>query len=190
MQVLDDGRLTDGKGRTIDFSNTVIIMTSNLGSQYLLASIANPSDATLKSAKDRVMESVRKHFRPEFLNRLDDTVVFLPLQRSQLKQIAEIQLKEVQKRLDDKSITLHVDCSAMDMIVENGYDAVYGARPLKRYLEKNVVTEISRMLISGQLLDYGKVFVTANRQANRLMFTCENQPNNSTAESTMDLDRY
>lgn len=164
-------------------------MTSNLGSQYLLAAIVSPSDSSLKSAKDKVMDSVRKHFRPEFINRLDDCVIFLPLQREQLKKIADIQLLQVQKRLEEKHVTMQVDSSALEMIIDNGYDAVYGARPLKRYLERNVVTEISRLLIAGQLLDYGKVIITANKASNKLMFTCENQSNNN-GETGMEVDRY
>eukprot|EP00474_Spongospora_subterranea_P008393 CRZ08851.1 hypothetical protein [Spongospora subterranea] len=176
LQVLDDGRLTDGKGRTIDFSNTVIILTSNLGSQYLLGAIANPSDAAMRAAKDKVMDSVRKHFRPEFINRLDDCVIFMPLQPSHLKRIAEIQILHIQNRLDDKHVQLQVDPSAMEMILQKGYDAVYGARPLKRYLEKNVVTEVSRLIIGGQLLDYGRVIISADKSSDKLMFTCENPP--------------
>ncbi|SPQ97871.1 unnamed protein product (mitochondrion) [Plasmodiophora brassicae] len=186
LQVLDDGRLTDGKGRTVDFSNTVIILTSNLGSQHLLAAIGTGSDAAMTAAKARVMDSVRAHFRPEFINRLDDCVIFTPLDQKMLAQIAKIQIVRVQKRLDERHIQLVVDDSALKMILDKGYDPAYGARPLKRYLEKNVVTEISRLIISGQLTDYGRVVVTANVPSDKLMFVCENSPNASGVG--MDVD--
>jgi len=162
LQVLDDGRLTDGHGRTVDFSNTVIIMTSNLGSEHLLESLeASKSGILSDVVKERVMQKVKKHFRPEFLNRLDDIVVFAPLSEKNLEEIITLQVANVGRRLQDRDINLVLDKPALALILEQAYDPVYGARPLKRYLEKHIVTKISRLLLSSELEDHSIVTVSA-----------------------------
>lgn len=152
LQLLDDGRLTDSQGRTVDFRNTIIIMTSNIGSMHLLDGIA--IDGTLKEgAREKVIEDLRAHFRPEFLNRVDETVVFLPLRRDQVGKIVEIQLKRVRKRLEEHKIKLHLSEEALNYIADEGYDPVYGARPLKRYLQQAVETPLARDIIAGKVHD-------------------------------------
>lgn len=159
LQVLDDGRLTDGHGRTVDFSNTVIIMTSNLGAEHLLKPSAIQDGHLNPVAKDQVLSIVRSHFRPEFLNRLDDIIVFHPLAPENLRTIVRIQVDALTKRLSDRDISLQISDAASDLILSQAYDPVYGARPLKRFLEKNVVTQLSRLIISGELQDHSQVIV-------------------------------
>jgi len=158
LQVLDDGRLTDGKGRTVDFANVVIIMTSNIGSDVLLKSVSD--DGYIKpAAKEKVLGLVRQHFRPEFLNRLDDMVVFAPLSADNLKSIVQLQFDGVLKRLVDRDINVQLSQPALDFVLKAAYDPLYGARPLRRYLEKYVVTNLSKMIISGELPDHSQVSV-------------------------------
>lgn len=144
LQLLDDGRLTDGKGRTVDFSNTVIIMTSNLGHEYLTASTGIDAHA-----KEMVMDVVKRHFRPEFINRLDDIIIFSPLSRSHLRDILLMQIKSIEKRLEPRAVRLDVSYAASEQLLQESYDPLYGARPLRRFLEKRVVTELSRMLLDA-----------------------------------------
>ena len=152
MQLLEDGRLTDSQGRTVDFRNCIVIMTSNIGSMHLLDGIG--IDGTLKEgARERVIEDLRAHFRPEFLNRVDETVVFLPLRRDQIGKIVEMQLKRLRKRLEDRKIKIHLSEEALNYIADMGYDPVYGARPLKRYLQQAVETPLARELIAGKIHD-------------------------------------
>eukprot|EP01104_Vermistella_antarctica_P003491 TRINITY_DN1370_c0_g2_i1.p1 TRINITY_DN1370_c0_g2~~TRINITY_DN1370_c0_g2_i1.p1 ORF type:complete len:901 (-),score=192.23 TRINITY_DN1370_c0_g2_i1:105-2807(-) len=150
LQVLDDGRLTDSKGRTINFAETIIIMTSNLGAEHLLAA-ADSGDEALGSAHDKVLETVRRHFRPEFLNRLDDIVVFDPLSKANLRQIVDLQLDDLRGRLKDRDIDVVLEDSGLELVVEKAYSPIYGARPTKRFLERNVGTHLSRMLLAGEL---------------------------------------
>ena len=155
LQVLDDGRLTDGQGRTVNFSNTVIILTSNLGAQYLLNDETIQKEGILTDkAKDQVMGAVRKHLLPEFINRLDDIVMFTPLTKAQLREIVKIQVLSVGKRLEEKDIDVIVDDSAADLIVQKSYDPSFGARPLRRFVEKQLVTQLSRMLIAESLMPH------------------------------------
>jgi ATP-dependent Clp protease ATP-binding subunit ClpB len=153
LGVLDDGRLTDSKGRTVSFANTIIIMTSNLGSQILL------EHGTGAEAKDAVLELLRKNFRPEFLNRLDEMVIFDPLGKDQLREVARLQTKELNKRLIERAITLTMTDDALDFAASQSYDHMYGARPLRRWLEHNIITSLSRMIIAGDLPDDSKVTV-------------------------------
>ncbi|KAF9182484.1 hypothetical protein BGZ51_004711 [Haplosporangium sp. Z 767] len=156
LQVLDDGRLTDSKGRVVDFSNTVIIMTSNVGYMHL----QNLGNAGISNeARELVMRDVRAHFRPEFLNRLDDLILFSPLGTDQLGKIIRNQLAVIGKRLESKNITLHITDNACQKVLEDAFDPRYGGRPLKRYLEKQVVTKVSRLLLTGELTEYQKVVV-------------------------------
>lgn len=152
LQLLDDGRLTDSQGRTVDFRNCIVIMTSNIGSMHLLDGIAE--DGTLKEgARERVIEDLRAHFRPEFLNRVDETVVFLPLRRDQIGMIVEMQLERLRKRLHERKISLEMSAEAINYVADAGYDPVYGARPLKRYLQQAVETPLAREIISGKIKD-------------------------------------
>ncbi|CAI5981145.1 unnamed protein product [Closterium sp. NIES-64] len=162
LQVLDDGRLTDGRGRTVDFSNTVIIMTSNLGAQHLIAGMAG--DVSMGEAKQLVMGEVKRHFRPELLNRLDEIVVFEPLSLPELRKVARLQMKQVAARLADRGIALAVSDSALDVVLAEAYDPVYGARPLRRWLERKVVTQLSKMLVEGKIDDNCTVFIDGAKQ--------------------------
>ena len=158
LQLLDDGRLTDSQGRTVDFRNTIVIMTSNIGSVHLLDGIA--LDGTLKEgAREQVMEDLRAHFRPEFLNRVDETVVFLPLRRDQVGKIVEFQLRRLKKRLEERKIKLHMSDEARDYIANAAYDPVYGARPLKRYIQQYVETPLAREVIKGDIKDGDDVHI-------------------------------
>lgn len=146
LSVLDDGRLTDSQGRTVSFANTVIIMTSNLGSEYLLQQ-SNSSEA-----RAAVMQAAKAHFRPELLNRLDEIVVFETLTKDRLQEVARMQVQELNQRLRDKHIVLEMTDAALDHVVAESYDHSYGARPLRRWLEQHVITDLSRMIIAGMLL--------------------------------------
>ena len=147
LQVLDDGRITDSMGKTVDFKNTIIILTSNIGSQYLLDGIDENGDIR-PEAKAEVMNDLRAHFRPEFLNRLDETILFKPLTKNNIGSIIDLLVDDINKRLADKELVVALSDSAKQFIVDNGYDPVYGARPLKRYLQKNVETLAARLILS------------------------------------------
>jgi ATP-dependent Clp protease ATP-binding subunit ClpB len=157
LQILDDGRLTDGQGRTIDFRNTVLIMTSNLGGQL----IQEMKDRPFDEVRDAVVAVLRDHFRPEFLNRVDEVIVFKPLTQDQLQAIVDIQLARVQKRLDERKITLLVTDAARRLLVERGWDPVYGARPLKRAIQRSVQDPLAMMLLSGKFGEGDTVEVDA-----------------------------
>ncbi|RMD46680.1 MAG: AAA family ATPase, partial [Alphaproteobacteria bacterium] len=158
LQVLDDGQLTDGQGRTVDFKQTLIILTSNLGSQALsqLPEGADPSEA-----RRQVMEAVRAHFRPEFLNRLDEIIIFNRLTREHMEGIVRIQLERLQKRLEHRKIKLEVDQSAIDWLAREGYDPVYGARPLKRVIQRRLQDPLAEMILAGEIMDGSTVKVSA-----------------------------
>ena len=147
LQVLDDGRITDSMGKTVDFKNTIIILTSNIGSQYLLDGIDENGDIK-PEAKAEVMNDLRSHFRPEFLNRLDETILFKPLTKNNIGSIIDLLVADINKRLADKELVVALSDTAKQFIVDNGYDPVYGARPLKRYLQKNVETLAARLILS------------------------------------------
>jgi ATP-dependent Clp protease ATP-binding subunit ClpB len=160
LQVLDDGRLTDGQGRTVDFRNTLIIMTSNLGSEYL---VNQPEGEDSEAVREQVMEVVRAHFRPEFLNRIDEIILFHRLKRDQMARIVDIQMQRLAKLLVDRKITLQLDDKAKDWLGQKGYDPAYGARPLKRTIQKYVQDPLAEMLLEGKLHDGETVKVTANK---------------------------
>ena len=150
LQILDDGRITDSQGRTVDFKNTIIILTSNLGSQYLLDGFDN--DGNIKeSAKNDVMTELRRAFRPEFLNRLDEIIFYKPLTKDQLSRIIDLLTEKISKRLEDRSLGLKISDSAKALCIENGYDPIYGARPLKRYLQSNIETLVAKKILSSDL---------------------------------------
>ena len=150
LQILDDGRITDSQGRTVDFKNTIIILTSNLGSQYLLDGIGEDGEIS-QSAKGAVMGELRRAFRPEFLNRLDETIMFHPLTKANLSGIIDIMVESLRKRLADRALKLEITDAAKQLIISRGYDPLYGARPLRRYLQASVETLIARTILSGEL---------------------------------------
>jgi ATP-dependent Clp protease ATP-binding subunit ClpB len=159
LQILDDGRLTDAQGRTVDFRNTVIIMTSNIGSLYLLDGVENGE--IRPDARDRVMAELRGHFRPEFLNRIDEIVLFKPLSLEEIEQIVDLQIEDVKRRLADRRLDLRLAEAARELIAREGYDPVYGARPLRRFIQRDVETRIGRALLAGQIPDGATIAVDA-----------------------------
>jgi ATP-dependent Clp protease ATP-binding subunit ClpB len=159
LQILDDGRLTDGHGRTVDFKNSVIVMTSNVGSQVILGYRGGDDEESYERMKREVLEALRQHFRPEFLNRVDDIVVFHALSREQLKQIVNIQLGRVRARLAERKIEIELTDAAQEHFANAGYDPVYGARPLKRLLQKEIETTLGRKILSGEVPDGSRVVV-------------------------------
>lgn len=156
LQVLDDGRLTDGQGRTVNFSNTLIILTSNLGGD-LIANL--PEDADVEVARDSVMGTVRAAFRPEFLNRLDEIILFQRLSRDVMTGIVDIQIERLQGLLEDRKITIVLEESARAKLAEMGYDPVYGARPLKRVIQKNLQDQLAQAILEGKVSDGDTVTV-------------------------------
>ena len=150
LQVLDDGRITDSQGRTVDFKNTVIILTSNLGSQFLLDGIGADGEIC-QEARDQVNELLKRSFRPEFLNRLDEIVFYKPLTRENVTHIIDLMVTDLNRRLEDKQLTVELTPAAKDHIIEAAYDPIYGARPLRRYLQHTVETLISRKIVSDQV---------------------------------------
>jgi ATP-dependent Clp protease ATP-binding subunit ClpB len=158
LQVLDDGRLTDGQGRTVDFRNTLIIMTSNLGAEYLVAQKAGEDS---EAVREEVMGVVRGHFRPEFLNRVDEIILFHRLRKDQMSAIVDIQLGRLAKLLEDRKITLEIDDAARAWLAEKGYDPAYGARPLKRVIQKNVQDPLAELILAGSVKDGETVPITA-----------------------------
>ena len=160
LQILDDGRVTDSQGRTVDFKNTVIIMTSNIGSHNLLEGIEKNGKIT-EAARNLVMRDLRQGFRPEFLNRIDDIILFKPLTESEIEKIVRLLIEDLKRRLADRRITFVLTDAAAKHIAETGYDPVYGARPLKRYLQREVETRVGRALISGEILDGATITLDA-----------------------------
>ena len=159
LQILDDGRLTDGHGRTVDFKNTVVIMTSNIGSQLILGYSGRGDDSGYEAMKREVLNVLRREFRPEFLNRVDDIVVFHGLTRDDLREIVEIQLGHLRERLDERHIRLELTQRAKDHFADTGYDPAYGARPLKRLIQKKLETALARKLLAGEVKDHSRVVV-------------------------------
>jgi ATP-dependent Clp protease ATP-binding subunit ClpB len=159
LQILDDGRLTDSRGRTVDFRNTVLIMTSNIGSHEILA-FAERGDADYAAMRDKVLTELRAHFRPEFLNRVDETVVFHTLDRAEIVKIVSLQLERLRKRLSERRISVALSDEALALIAERGYDPQYGARPLKRTIQQLVETPLSRKIVAGEVPDGSSVQVS------------------------------
>jgi ATP-dependent Clp protease ATP-binding subunit ClpB len=147
LQILDDGRVTDGQGRTVDFTNTVLILTSNIGSASILDLAGDP--ARHGEMERRVNEALRAHFRPEFLNRLDETIIFHSLRADELRRIVELQVKRLEKRLEERKMGLELDGEALDWLAAIGYDPVYGARPLKRAIQRELETPIAKAILAG-----------------------------------------
>jgi len=176
LQVLDDGRLTDGQGRTVDFKNTIVIMTSNLGSPIIQESLESrlqaesgrgtagkpPKGGTPNELHDRIMAELKRHFRPEFLNRVDDVIIFQSLDESEIERIVDIQLDKLQKRLSQQNLTLDVDKAAKKLLAREGYDPQFGARPLKRAIQEQVLNPMSMRLLEGEFKPGDKIKVTAD----------------------------
>jgi ATP-dependent Clp protease ATP-binding subunit ClpB len=160
LQLLDDGRLTDGHGRTVDFRNTVVIMTSNIASALILGFRGQ----NYEKMKEEALEVLRQGFRPEFLNRVDEVVVFHPLTRDELRKIVDIQLMRLRERLEERKIVLDLTDRARDYLAEHGYDPSYGARPLKRIIQRELETALGRKLISGEIRDGSRVAVDAGNK--------------------------
>ena len=172
LQVLDDGHITDSQGRTVDFKNTILIMTSNIGSQYLLEGI--DENGNIKAdAETMVMNDLRSHFRPEFLNRLDEIIMFKPLTKDNIGGIIELMLADVNKRLEDKELSIHLTDDAKSYVIEHGYEPAYGARPLKRYLTKHVDTLAARMILSGEV--YPQDTIVIDEQGGELIASVEHR---------------
>jgi ATP-dependent Clp protease ATP-binding subunit ClpB len=166
LQILDDGRVTDSQGRTVDFKNTVIIMTSNIGSQYILDVAAD--DARYEEMRSRVMEAMRTSFRPEFLNRIDEIIIFHSLKKSELREIVKLQVQRLAQRLSDRKMSLRLSESALDFLAEVGYDPVFGARPLKRAIQRELETQIAKHILRGEFIDGDTIFVDVENE--RLAF--------------------
>lgn len=172
LQVLDDGHITDSQGRMVDFKNTILIMTSNIGSQYLLEGI-NENGNIKSDAENMVMNDLRSHFRPEFLNRLDEIIMFKPLTKDNIGGIIELMLADVNKRLEDKELSIHLTDAAKNYVIEHGYEPAYGARPLKRYLTKHVDTLAARMILSGEV--YAQDTIVIDEQGGELVASVQHR---------------
>ncbi len=172
LQVLDDGRLTDGQGRTVDFRNTLIILTSNLGSEVLNDS--SFEGETPQEIKNQVLDIVKQAFRPEFLNRLDEILIFHRLGREHMKGIVDIQLKRLHKLLEDQKVNLVLEDSAKEWLAEIGYDPTYGARPLKRIIQRNLQNELAGLLLEGKILPGDIVLVKKGKEGD-LIFEIKKQ---------------
>src|SRR5215467_2836694 len=160
LQVLDDGRLTDGQGHTVDFRNTLIVMTSNLGSEYL---VSQPEGQETEAVRDSVMAAVRARFRPEFLNRIDEIILFHRLKRDQMAAIVDIQIKRLDKLLEERKITIELDAAARDWVASRGYDPAYGARPLKRVIQKYIQDPLAELILSGRVKEGDRVAISATK---------------------------
>ena len=158
LQVLDDGRITDSQGRTVDFKNTIIILTSNLGSEFILDGIGENGEIS-KEAQDKVNTLLKQSFRPEFLNRLDEIVLYKPLKKNEISKILDLLIKDLERRLDDKHIKLELTDSAKNYLIENGYDEIYGARPLKRFVQKKLETLIAKKILEQEILPNTKICI-------------------------------
>ncbi|MGH7662476.1 MAG: AAA family ATPase, partial [Vulcanimicrobiaceae bacterium] len=170
LQILDEGRLTDGQGRLVDFRNTILIMTSNVGSTRILDYHGGTGDAAYAVMRATVLDELRQHFRPEFLNRVDETVVFHALTEDDLLKIVEIQVERVQRRLDDRRIKLELSDAAKHHLVKVGYDPAYGARPLKRTIQKELETPLGRKILAGEIRDGQTVSVGYDENRGELTF--------------------
>jgi ATP-dependent Clp protease ATP-binding subunit ClpB len=176
LQVLDDGRITDSQGRTVDFKNTILIMTSNIGSQYLLEGI-DENGVIKSSAESMVMNDLRAHFRPEFLNRLDEIILFKPLTKDNIGNIIDLMLEDVNRRLKEKEISIRLTDQAKDYVIQNGYEPVYGARPLKRFLTKHVETLAAKLILSGEIREQDVIEI--DYRDGDLKASAIHQPSNS-----------
>jgi ATP-dependent Clp protease ATP-binding subunit ClpB len=162
LQLLDDGRLTDGKGRTVDFKNTVVIMTSNVGSHYIAEHAARSGGDLTEGVRREVLDALRAHFRPEFINRVDEIIVFHALTREQMRSIIDIQLRGLMKRLEDRKIRVDLTDRAKDLLIAEGYDPTYGARPLKRTIQRRVLDPLAMRVLQGEFAEGDAVRIDAS----------------------------
>ncbi|MCY7276254.1 MAG: AAA family ATPase, partial [Phormidesmis sp. CAN_BIN44] len=167
LQILDDGRVTDSQGRTVDFKNSIIIMTSNIGSQYILDLAGD--DTQYEEMRSRVMDAMRSSFRPEFLNRIDEIIIFHSLNRAELREIVKLQVQRLEKRLSDRKMSLKLSDSALDFLVEVGFDPVFGARPLKRAIQRELETQIAKAILRSEFNEGDTIFVDVG-ETERLEF--------------------
>jgi ATP-dependent Clp protease ATP-binding subunit ClpB len=174
LQILDDGRLTDSQGRTVDFRNSVLIMTSNIGSQYLIE--ASTGGVAWEQAETKVTEMLRQAFKPEFLNRVDDIIIFRPLSHEDIERIVEIQIKRVERLLADRKLTIEVTPAAKTLIVAEGYDPVYGARPLKRAIQRLLQNPLAIAVLEGQYAEGDRVRADRAKDGNSLTFAKAREP--------------
>jgi ATP-dependent Clp protease ATP-binding subunit ClpB len=176
LQVLDDGRLTDGQGRTVDFKNVIVIMTSNIGSHRILEYRGAFEGDDYRRMKDAVLSELRNHFRPEFLNRLDEIIVFHALSEEDLKKIVDIQLADVRQRLDERHITLTLTEAARTRLVRTGYDPHYGARPLKRAIQKEIENPLAKKIVAGEIRNGQTIQIDADPKGSGLVFDLVAEP--------------
>ena len=167
LQILDDGRVTDSQGRKVDFKNAIIIMTSNIGSQYILDLAGD--DTQYEEMRSRVMEAMRSSFRPEFLNRIDEIIIFHSLNKSELREIVKLQVQRLEKRLADRKMSLKLSDSALDFLAEVGFDPVFGARPLKRAIQRELETQIAKSILRSEFNEGDTIFVDVG-ETERLEF--------------------
>jgi ATP-dependent Clp protease ATP-binding subunit ClpB len=170
LQIMDDGRLTDGKGRTVDFRNTVIIMTSNLGAAYLQGESLSTPEA-FQRAREMVLNTVQAHFKPEFLNRVDDIIIFNPLGKEQLKRIVDLRLEDLRRLLADRKISIELTDAAKELLFSEGYDVQYGARPLRRAIQRLIQDPLALKILDGEVLHGDHVVVDADSSGRRMTFT-------------------
>ena len=178
LQILDDGRMTDGQGNVVDFRNTVLIMTSNLGTEYVkkggtLGFLQQKADDEEREAHDKVEKALKGAFRPEFLNRIDEIIMFSPLSVEEMEQIVDLQMKEVQERLNEYSITVELTVEARSWLAKEGYDPAFGARPLRRAIQKYLESPLSVELLSGKFQDETTVRVEVDEKENKLVFAMD-----------------
>lgn len=165
---MDDGRITDSTGKTVDFKNTILIMTSNIGSQYLLDGI--DENGNIKpEAEAMVMQDLRAHFRPEFLNRLDETILFKPLTKDNISHIVDLMVADVNRRLEDRELKVELTGNAKSFVTDHGYDPAYGARPLRRYLQKNVETLAARIILEGNISEGQTIVIDTDEKGEKLI---------------------
>jgi ATP-dependent Clp protease ATP-binding subunit ClpB len=177
LQILDDGRVTDSQGRTVNFRNTVIIMTSNLGSPLILEQSARMGDPNVREeVEQRVLGELRRHFRPEFLNRVDEVIVFKPLEKGELKTIVDLQLRRLEQLLAERKMTLRITDAAKDLIAEEGYDPAYGARPLKRSIQRLVQNPLAIRVLEGDFEEGDTIVVDREPGTSRLVFRPAGRP--------------
>ncbi len=171
LQVLDDGRLTDGKGRTVDFTNTIVVMTSNIGSPIImeLAGRGGEGRGREDEIRNRVMEVLRREFLPEFLNRIDEVIFFHPLGRGEIREIVDLQLRHLQEQLEEQGYEIEVSAAAKDVLAAEGYDPVYGARPLKRVIQQRLQNALANEILAGNFPEGSKIHV--DTQADGFVFT-------------------
>ncbi|NIA10802.1 MAG: AAA domain-containing protein, partial [Nitrospiraceae bacterium] len=174
LQILDDGRLTDAKGRTVDFSNTVVIMTSNIGSRYLMSLPKSEFETNYDGIKAKVMTELKQRFRPEFLNRIDEIIIFHPLEEEEIKQIVVLLIKLLNKMLGERNIEITLTDEAKAELAKRGYVPEFGARPLRRTIERDIETPLSEQILSGKVKDGDKVLVDYNKEKSEFTFKVEN----------------